>query len=168
MERSGNMPNPTRCRAMPLIFDDNRNSNPWWRRTVRRCTPRFSLKLLLAVPLLVAVYLAVGKATREYGPNAVASFLDVEQGYGNPGYVAPFVLEFWTMSTDGSTADVRMDYYLWLFGWVIETPISRTQTTAMGPTRKIGDIIRESSISTFVNDFGDQKAEPPDARESPR
>lgn len=140
---------------MVLKSDQNTNGNRWWRRGMRRSAPRFSLKLLLAVPLFVAAYLAAGTATREYGAKAVASSLNVKQGFGNPGYVAPFVLEYWTMSTNGRTADVRMDYYIWIFGWVNETPISRTKTTTMGPTRNIGDIVRESSISTFVNNFDD-------------
>ena len=115
--------------------------------------------MLLAVPLLVAGYLAVGTATRDYGTKSVASFLNVNQGGGNPGYVAPFVLEYWTMSTNGQTADVRMDYYIWFFGWVIETPISRTKAftldPTLDPTRGVGKFVRETSISTFVNEFYD-------------
>lgn len=137
---------------MPSNCDgDNHHS---FRKSVRRLVPVVSLRLLLAVLLFVGAYLSAGAVTRERGSKAVASFLNVAHGDGNPGYVAPFVLEHWTMTTnDLRTVNVQMDYYFWFFGWVLKAPISRTKADAMGPNRGLGDVVRESSISTFPNVF---------------
>jgi hypothetical protein len=97
----------------------------------KRRRPRFGLRTLLLIPLLVAVYFALGSPTRTAGVRDVGDRLTRE----NSGttvvatYKAPLLIEFPVMhiqrTAGGSDQLVtKSDYYVWFFGWSAKLPYS--------------------------------------------
>lgn len=115
--------------------------------------PRFSLKVLLALPVLVALYIAAGSATRNYGIPRISD------AYGNNAYVAPFVtegMEFasvgrFDMETgkgievNGGKLEMSISYYGWFFGIVWRHPFTRQVTEPVPYGALIGEIIEGRS-----------------------
>ncbi|WP_235909059.1 hypothetical protein, partial [Roseiconus nitratireducens] len=117
---------------------------------LRRLRPRFSIRTLLILPLLVAVYFALDAATKRYGPDDVARVFEAEHGGGLPGYVAPLIFEHWTMNaTAGPNAspnsEVTAHYYVWFFGYVWRTPYVRVQPYTMRGPQSAKEMMAKTS-----------------------
>ncbi|MEM8670392.1 MAG: hypothetical protein AAGG48_22900 [Planctomycetota bacterium] len=97
--------------------------------------PRFSVKMMLFVTLLIAVYFALGAPTKRWGMGDVAAHHEQTGSNAIPSYVAPLLVRLDSseiVQSKGRNFDLvnTRKYCLWLFGtvWTIaetryETPI---------------------------------------------
>ena len=121
---------------------------------LRRLRLRFSIRTLLVLPLLVAMYFALAAATKRYGREDVARVFETEHGGGLPGYVAPLIFEHWTMRATGGpnaspNAEVTAHYYVWFFGYVWHTPYVRVQPYTMRGTQSAKETFAKTSWATW-------------------
>ena len=103
---------------------------------LRSWRPRFSLKVLLLLPLLVGLVLMSAIMTRQHGEASVEKWLLQKNGaHGDVVYEAPLLIsETKRDSTivqnnlNGviiSEGEIRKHYYMWLFGATIKLPYSK-------------------------------------------
>ncbi len=103
---------------------------------------RFSIRLLLVLPLLVAIWLAGAKMTQRYGTTQVSQWLAAKDREGTYAtYEAPFLLSTGTIRlVSGTQAETNKQYYLWLFGAVLQIPLNRKFNDTIGPGNSFSDI----------------------------
>lgn len=90
---------------------------------------QFRLRTLLAIPVLIALYFALGAFTQTRGVRDVSDRLTSENGGSivNARYFAPLLVEFpiLEMRSAPGKPDVfitKSDYYLWIFGFPAKLP----------------------------------------------
>ncbi|TWT56080.1 hypothetical protein CA85_45530 [Allorhodopirellula solitaria] len=130
-------------------------------KTSARWCPRFSLRFVLTIPLLLAVYLACGVATKTSGVDDVTNYLSLLDSdvafpeaafvstklkeFGPPEYYLPFVLERVTVVGEpfGNTVTTDRSYYAWVFGHVYQLPVTRRFADRRTATRTFSMILDE-------------------------
>lgn len=90
---------------------------------VKRRRFRFTLKLLLSLPLIVAAYLALGPATNSLGVKDVGKILGEHNG--SPTAMAPLLLKHSVIHVDIPVMSQTTHYYFWFFGFVAKLPYKR-------------------------------------------
>ncbi|MFO0923234.1 MAG: hypothetical protein U0905_12180 [Pirellulales bacterium] len=98
-------------------------------RRLRERFLQFRLRALLFIPVLIAIYFAVGAYTRTAGVQDVSDRLTRENGghIVNARYFAPLLVEFRILEVrcPPGKPDVfiaKSDYYLWMFGFTAKLP----------------------------------------------
>lgn len=96
---------------------------------VRSWLFRFRLRTLLLIPLLLAVYLALGGPTKTLGVRDVSERLTRENNGRviTAEYFAPLVLKLPVISVRSEPGKphqliTKTDYYFWLFGLTAKVP----------------------------------------------
>jgi hypothetical protein len=90
---------------------------------------QFRLRTLISIPVLVALYFAVGAYTRTTGVRDVSERLTRENGGNdvNARYLAPLLVEFSILEMrlpPGKPVQfiTKSDYYIWVFGFSAKLP----------------------------------------------
>ena len=108
-------------------------------RKSRRWRPRFGIRSLLCIPVLIAVYFALGAPTKTLGVRDVGERLTRENS-GNqvtPTYKVPLVLEFSVIHVLAQPGRPQLvtnsSYYFWFFGLTAELPFTNQQMRDLPP-----------------------------------
>ena len=89
-----------------------------------RWRPQFGIRSLLAIPVVVAAYFAMGGATRNYGASDVERHILMQNDDRQPAcYCAPLLLsvshfDFNVTASNRFAMNTTTSYYFWLFGFV--------------------------------------------------
>jgi hypothetical protein len=109
-------------------------------RKSRRWRPRFGIRSLLCIPVLIAIYFALGAPTKTLGVRDVGERLTRENrgNQATPNYKAPLVLEFSVMHVSAQPGRPRQlvtnsSYYFWFFGLTAELPFTNQQMRDLPP-----------------------------------
>ena len=118
-------------------------------RPIRSWRLRFSLRLLLVLPFLVACYLTLGTISKRYGRPRVAAVWRQNGDVGYPLYVAPCIFEhciFRPVPVNGVMhSEVTATYYVWAFGYVWKMPFERIDSTPHTGSMSADELINELS-----------------------
>lgn len=105
----------------------------------RKWLPRFGMKTLLVLPLIVAVYFALGEPTKKWGMPDVRDFIASDKHIGpSVEYRAPLVIAFPVIHAESHTKTpnkisliTKSTYYFWCFGFVAKLPFETERTRDM-------------------------------------
>ena len=104
---------------------------------------------------MVAMYFALGMASKTYGRADVARVFEAEHDRGLPGYVCPCVFEKVRMKVLGGpnaspNVEFEVRYYFWVFGFVWEAPFVRSQRDTVGGSRAFEDAFADASWTSYT------------------
>ena len=105
--------------------------------------PRFSIRTLLLLSVLVALFFAANGATKKYGTEDATAWLKEHRtGHVVALHKGPLLVASGVSTTGPNSTVVTYErHYLWILGWVFELPWERKYVDKYNDGNSFNDII---------------------------
>ncbi len=102
---------------------------------------RYSLRTLLLIPVAIGLFFAIGQITRSYGTPQMKEWMKENRNGRHVHYERPLLFSLATLRPKSpNVVQTKEQYFLWLFGTVLELPFERHFTDTIGPENSMMEI----------------------------